>query len=128
MLIYRATATIPATPWYTQLLFPPGMCLAMLGLSRAGRIGDSLRIAMLALWTYVIIATYFVKLIPLYAGYPSGAVRAAELFRWYSASWREANAILATVALMPPAAIWLLAGSVAIAAVSLAIVLSRSES
>jgi len=74
------------------------------------------------------IATYWAKLIPLYAGYPSGAVRAAELFRWYSTSWRQANAILATVSLMPPAAIWLLAGSVAVAAVSLATVLSRSKS
>lgn len=56
------------------------------------------------MWTYVFVATWLVKLIPLYAGYPYGQSRLGSLILWYRDSWREADGMLRAVALGP---VWL---------------------
>ena len=42
-----------AAPWYTEVLLPPGLSLAFLGLSRYRRIGLPASIAILLIWTYL---------------------------------------------------------------------------
>jgi hypothetical protein len=58
--------------------------LLLLGLSRAGRIGAVLRLAMVWLWAYVIVATYVAKLVPLYAGLTQDRAHFSELPAWYA--------------------------------------------
>ena len=56
------------SPWYSQVLVPPLFALAFLGCSRAGVAGRALACALVITSAYILSATYFVKLIPLYAG------------------------------------------------------------
>src|SRR5439155_21405015 len=105
-------------------ILPPGFCLLMAALSRVRGFGNPLRIALLALWGYVIAATYWLKLIPMYTGYPSGRVRAGEIWGWYRGGFAQTGRILDTIALIPSAAIWTLAAAVALGAVSLVAALS----
>ena len=113
-----------AAPWYTQLLFPPGLCLIMAGLARAGRVGEWVRVAMLAGWGYLMAATYVAKLIPQYAGYAAERIHFSELLHWYRESLAGADRVLATVALIPPGAIWGLTAIVVASALGLALALS----
>jgi hypothetical protein len=55
--------------WYTQVLLVPVLALAFLGTTRAGRLGKVLAAAMMLTSGYILVATYWFKLIPLYAGY-----------------------------------------------------------
>ena len=122
VLLFYAShgAEITTAPWYIQLLEPPVLCLLLAAMARSGRPGNWLRRAMLWLWTYVICATYVAKLIPLYGGYAGRPVRLVELMRWYSGGFREISAILATTAMIPPAALFALTAVVVVMAVALA--------
>jgi hypothetical protein len=79
----RGVAVSPC-PWYTQPIIPIALLLLFCGLARIGRAG-----AVTAVWlvwwsAYVISATYWAKLIPLYAGYPHpGKTVLPQLLRWY---------------------------------------------
>jgi hypothetical protein len=88
------------------------------------RTGHWLRRGTLWLWTYVICATYRAKLIPLYGGYSGRPVRLLEILRWYTGSFREISGMLASTAMIPPAALWLLTAEVIVTAVALAVRLS----
>ena len=57
------------SPWYSQVLLAPLMGLALLGASRWPRLGRFVTVALVLMFGYVLAATYFVKLIPLYGGY-----------------------------------------------------------
>lgn len=56
------------SPWYTQVLLVPMLALALLGASRKPRIGRGVAALLALLFGYVIVATYWAKLIPLYSG------------------------------------------------------------
>jgi hypothetical protein len=122
LLFYASQgAEITTAPWYIQLLEPPALCLLLAAMARAGRAGNWLRRAVLFLWTYVICATYVAKLIPLYGGYAGRPVRLIELVRWYGTSFREISSILATTAMIPPAALFALTAAVVGLALALAV-------
>jgi hypothetical protein len=57
-----------ASPWYTQVLLVPVMALAYLGVSRWKRFGTVLGVCTVAIWTWVLIATWIIKLFPMYSG------------------------------------------------------------
>jgi hypothetical protein len=128
VLLFYSTkgAGITTAPWYIQLLEPPGLCLLLAGMARGGRTGHWLRRGTLWLWTYVICATYVARLIPLYGGYAGRPVRAIEILRWYTGSFREISGMLATTALIPPAALWVLTAAVVVTGVALAVRLSAA--
>jgi hypothetical protein len=112
--------------WYTQAIFPAAICLLMLGLSRAGRAGEAVRVLMLWSWTYFLCVVYLAKLIPMYGGYPDDRVRIAALWRWYTGSFAAISETLSTLCLLPGACIWALSGMVVLLAVVLAVALIRS--
>lgn len=60
-------ATSPA-PWYTQILLAPMLALVFLGASRWRRTGRVIATAVTFLYGYVIVVTYWEKLIPMYSG------------------------------------------------------------
>ena len=113
---YRATngGAITPAPWYVQLLFPPAFCLLSVRLPRV------LRAAMCCLWAYVICATYIAKLVPLYGGYSGRPARLPELARWYTTQFPQIRDILATTAMIPPSALFVLTVLVAAASIALA--------
>ena len=124
-ILYRDTngLNLMPSPWHVQLLAPPGFCLLFAGLTRAGIAGRVIRGAICLIWAYVIAVTYWVKLIPLYAGYPASHAHPGELYRWYAG---EFPASLPTTALLPPPIILGLAAAVALTAVTLGVRLAFS--
>jgi hypothetical protein len=122
----RGEATT-AAPWVVQPLFIPAWCVIFAGLSRAGPAGRLVRVAAVWLWAYVICSTYWVKLIPFYAGYPESGVRLVALLRWYRSSASGTLEALDLTSLMPAGVIVPLGAAVVFAAAALAAVLSRLE-
>lgn len=112
-------------PWYSLPIYPPFVCLLLLGAARAGRLGRVLTTFMLALWAYVIVVTYAGKLVPFYSGYPEDSIRIGHLIRWYQTSFSESCRTLSTVSLLPATAIWTLTALVTIAAIGLAVECAR---
>jgi hypothetical protein len=51
---------------------------------------------------YISIATYLVKLIPLYGGYTAGRSTLREILQWYVSSGAKFTNILSTISLAPP--------------------------
>jgi hypothetical protein len=97
---------IAAVPWYMQVLLPPILLLAFLGLSRV-RFGRYLAGATVLLWAYVLMATYIAKLIPLYGGYQPTHAHLGALLSWYLNDPRRSE-ILSTTCLLPPTVLYLL--------------------
>ena len=83
--IYTHTggASAGASPWYTQVLLAPVVALAYLGMSRWRRFGTILGVSTLAIWTWVIIATWLVKLFPMYSGGGAAPMRIRDVWSWY---------------------------------------------
>jgi len=115
----RGAASTPS-PWYWQALWPSAVVLLMLGLSRGGRPGRCIGLAMVWLWTYVIAATYIAKLIPFYAGLSDGRTHLAELPGWYNGLLGGSAGSLGTTALLPSGAVLALALLVGLAAPAMA--------
>ncbi len=78
----RGAATGPG-PWHSQVLLAPMLGLAFLGSSRSDGQGKVVAAVLVLLFGYVLIATYFAKLIPLYGGY-EGRTSLASLIALYS--------------------------------------------
>jgi hypothetical protein len=72
-----------ASPWYMQTLLLPVFAVALHGAKAAGRIGQYLAAAFCAMGVYLLIATYLVKLVPLYTGYPYGKTTLLMVIEWY---------------------------------------------
>jgi hypothetical protein len=111
-VIFLHGASAGAEPWYTEVLLVPGLAIALLGLSKAPRLGRWVSAAILFLWTYICIVTYAVKLIPLYGGYAKGRTTLKETAAWYVTNHRELTAMLSTISLAPPAILYLETGAV----------------
>jgi hypothetical protein len=60
--------TMSPGEWYTQVLLAPMLALVFLGASRWGRIGRVTATAVTLLFGYVMVVTYWEKLIPMYSG------------------------------------------------------------
>jgi len=73
-----------ASPWYTQALLAPVLALAYLGMSRWKRFGRILTISTLALWTWILTATWTIKLFPMYSGAGSAPMRFRDITNWYA--------------------------------------------
>jgi hypothetical protein len=72
-----------ASPWYTQVLLVPVIALAYLGMSRWKLFGSVLACCTVAIWTWILIATWTVKLFPLYSGGGAAPMRMHEIRNWY---------------------------------------------
>ena len=109
--VYTYGASTGPSPWYSQVLFAPVLGLALLGASRWGRAGRFTAIAMGLLFGYVLVATYAVKLIPLYGGY-EGRTSLSALMGLYGSRSGMLMANLDTVALAPAWVLVVLTGVV----------------
>ena len=76
---------------------------------------------MAVLWAYVFVATWWVKLIPLYGGY-AGRARPGALAAWYAAG----PSLLGHTAMLPEAAVLALAALSTVACVALAAAIARA--
>jgi hypothetical protein len=72
-----------ASPWYTQVLLAPVLTLAYLGMSRWKRLGPALAVCNVALWTWVLLTTWTIKLFPMYSGFCAGPMRLRDAWDWY---------------------------------------------
>lgn len=123
---HAGAASYVATPWYIQTLGAPCACLAGLGLSRARATGRWLAAALAAVCTYLILATYWLKLLPFYAGYAEARVTPASLMRWWLHDPAARFAALRDTALGDAAVILALACAVALVAPLAAVLACRS--
>jgi hypothetical protein len=114
---------IPAQ-WYVEALAPAVFCLLFAGLSRSGRVGRVVALAMVWLWVYVICATYLAKLIPFYSGYPEGSVRLIALLRWYGSSFAEPIGKLTSTAMVSAVTVFIMTAAVIASGLVLAVRLS----
>jgi hypothetical protein len=71
-------------PWYTQVLLAPLMALAYLGLSGWKRAGRVLAGAIVTLWAWILVATWMLKLFPMYASGLSSSMRARDAWNWWT--------------------------------------------
>jgi hypothetical protein len=76
-------ATPGASPWYTQAVLAPVLVLSYLGMSRWQRLGPVLAAATLVLWTWILIATWTIKLFPLYSGAGAAPMHVRGIMNWY---------------------------------------------
>jgi hypothetical protein len=81
--IYTHGIPMGPSPWYSQVLLAPMLGLAFLGCARSQRLGKLAATALVALFGYLLIATYVAKLIPLYGGF-NGRTSLAGLIGLYS--------------------------------------------
>ncbi len=101
-VILQHGASAGAEPWHTQPLLAPLLAIALLGMSRTRRFGSVVAAATCLPWMYISIATYAVKLIPLYGGFAGGRSTLRELVRWYFSRGAELTSMLSTISLAPP--------------------------
>ncbi|HYL76228.1 MAG TPA: hypothetical protein VEU96_18605 [Bryobacteraceae bacterium] len=116
-----------AEPWYAQVLLVPLMLLMFLGLSRAPRWGRILGPLFVLLWGYVLMATYLIKLLPLYGGFPASQ-RIGELWTRYFQQIGEMNAMLRTVSPASPIMIWIFVGAAVVLSAALSLRLAAAIS
>jgi len=81
--IYTRGILMGPSPWYSQVLLAPMLGLAFLGCARSQRLGKAGATALVALFGYLLIATYIAKLIPLYGGF-TGRTSLAGLIELYT--------------------------------------------
>jgi hypothetical protein len=96
-----------ASPWYAQVLLMPVMALAYLGMSRWKRFGPVLAACTSAIWTWVLIATWAVKLFPMYSGGGAAPMRVHDVWNWYPHSAAAHTRDLSLLALAPASALYI---------------------
>jgi len=101
--VYLKHLAVAAAPWYAQILLVPVLTLIFSGLQRSATIGRVLSAVTTLLWGYILVATYVVKLIPLYAGYGGPRANLGGVLAWYLGHSADAVSNLGTLALTPPA-------------------------
>jgi hypothetical protein len=113
-----------AAPWYAFGVVPWLACLLLLGLAEGRTLGRLLAALTVLLWAYVMGITFWLKLIPLYAGY-AGRVNPGPLLAWYRRSGPLIGERLRDVSLIGPAGIYWLAALAALTSLALAALLVR---
>lgn len=88
-------------PWYTQVLLAPVIALAYLGTSRWKRLGAILAACTAAIWTWVLLATWIVKLFPMYSGSGASPMRLRDVWTWYTSHAASRASDLSLLALAP---------------------------
>jgi hypothetical protein len=123
---YVASHHESASPcaWYTQVLLVPMLALGLLGTSRSGKAGRIVAASMVLLFGYILVATYWVKLMPLYGGF-EGRTSLASVTMLYRERLSMLMAGLNEVCLAPAAVILFLSGVVAILAAGQQVILIR---
>ena len=101
MYAHTNGASAGASPWYTQVLLVPVVSLAYLGMSRWKRSGTILGVGTVAIWTWVIIATWVVKLFPMYSGGGAAPMRIGDVWNWYAHGAAAHMSSLTLLALAP---------------------------
>jgi hypothetical protein len=122
---YTHGASAGASPWYVQVLLMPVLALTARGLSRAGRAGSALGCAEAVLWSYVMLATYFIKLVPQYSGYNSKLNHIADLAGWYFHGAIQRCEMLRTTTLAPPFILYTLLAAVGLSSIMIAAAICR---
>jgi hypothetical protein len=110
-----------AAAWYLPPLLIPALLLAVQGCAAAGRAGRGVLAALVLLFAYVMAATYWVKLIPLYGGFGVRPAQWRDLLNWYGYGEAGPGMGLDMAAPGSPAAIRLLAALVGVSAVVLSL-------
>jgi hypothetical protein len=118
--VYTHRLAMGPSPWYAQVLSAPLAGLALLGASRSGRLGTALAALLVLLVGYIEVATYVVKLIPLYGGY-GGHTSLREVVSLYAHGLSGLAANLDTVTLAPAGVVLGLAGVVIVLTIVLQI-------
>jgi hypothetical protein len=90
-----------ASPWYSQVLLVPVMALAYLGMSRWHRLGLALAVSTITIWTWVLIATWTIKLFPMYSGGGAAPMRVHNIWNWYAHGAGVDSRDLSLLALTP---------------------------
>jgi hypothetical protein len=108
---YTRGEGIAPSPWFIQPIYVAVLCLALSGAAAFPRIGKAVAIAAVWLWGYVISATYWLKLIPFYGGYPYPHAQPGRVWRWYTT---EFPAALDATALMSSGWVLALASAVVV--------------
>jgi hypothetical protein len=112
-------------PWYPQAILTPMLGLAFLGCSRSDKLGRIAASALVGLFGYVLIATYVVKLIPLYGGY-EGRTSFSAVIGLYSSRLPFLADNLNMLTLAPAVVLLSLTGIVVVLAAVQAIMVIRS--
>ncbi len=118
-------ASLSPSPWYIEPLVPIVLALLLAGLSRWRHAGRWVAVWLTAWSAYIISATWWAKLIPLYGGFPGDRTSLLALGRWYRDGLPAILDVLSTTALAPPALILALAVVATVAAAAGAVILSR---
>jgi hypothetical protein len=121
--IFRHGESAGASVWYTQVLLAPLIALWLRGVVHLGRFGKIVATAALLVWTYVLCATYLVKLIPLYSGY-EGPANPARLLDWYRKAFAASPDPLSYTALLSPAAVYVMTALCVASAIGLCVAMS----
>ena len=108
-----------AVPWYQQVLLMPILLIVFLGLHRWKRVGTVGGAAFVLVWTYLLLATYWVKLVPLYGGFPQGRTQLRPLIQWYLHQSAARDSILRWLCLAPLSLLWTLIISTSLATIVL---------
>jgi len=122
--VYTGAASAGASPWYMQVLLGPVLALVVCGMSRDRVLPRALTCLQVFLWSYVLVATYLIKLIPHYGGYRGGA-HLSDIVGWY---WNQGDShfdSLSTVTLAPPLVLYALTLVVTFGWVALSVALCR---
>ena len=110
--------------WYTQVLLVPILALGLLGASRSRKAGKVVAVPMVLLFGYILVATYWVKLIPLYGGF-QGRTSLAGVAMLYGERLSTLMAGLNEVCLVPAAVILFMSGLVSVLAVGQQVILIK---
>ena len=109
---------LTAEPWYAQVLAAPVLGLVWLG---AGRYIGA---ALVVVTGYILVATYVVKLIPLYGGY-EGRGSIGALANLYGNGLGGLMSNLNSVSLAPAVFLFILTGLIVVLAVTQQVILIR---
>ena len=88
-------------PWYMQVLLAPVVAICFLGLARWPTWGRWIAIVTVLLWAYVALASWFAKLVPMYAGFEDAHAHVRQLVAWYLENSAQRKAILSTICPAP---------------------------
>ena len=108
-------------PWYMQVLLAPVIAICFLGLARWQPWGKWITIATVLLWAYVAAASWFAKLVPMYAGFVDSRAHLRQLLAWYFQNSAQRNSILSTLCPAPLALLYTLLASLLAALIASAV-------